>query len=463
MTLRTRTKGFDWVILSLYLSLVAIGLLMQYATYYDPLSEHFLNASPVFTNQLIWTTISIGCFFACLLLDWKLWNGLAYPIYWTSIAFLIIVLIFGTEIKGAKSWLVVAGYSFQPSEFAKLATALGVANFMASFKGDFKSKGDLFISAGLSFLPAVLILLQPDAGSALVFISLLILFYKRGLSPMLYFVGFLLSACFILSLVFTPKLVVVITLTVISSIFIYRTSLEIVGILSAVLLAFLAYFLFDNIYYVIGLIALSLGVAVTYFIRERDIQFTTQLSAIMVSTAALAFGTRYFFDNLLEPHQQDRINVWLRPYLCDPRGSLYNITQSKIAIGSGGFEGRGFLQGALTRYNYVPEQPTDFIFTVIGEEQGFIGAISVIIIFALLIIKALQVGERAHTSFISNYAYAIAGFLIIHFFVNIGMTMGLMPVIGIPLPFISKGGSSILFFSIMLGILLNMDTARYKR
>ena len=463
MALSTRTKGFDWVMLSLYLSLVAIGLLMQYATYYNPTSDAFLNASSTFTNQLMWAGISIVAFFVCLLIDRKIWNTFAYPIFGISLLLLVIVLLFGTEVKGATSWIKVAGYSFQPSEFAKLGTALGLSSFLASFKGDFKSNENIMVALVMIFAPAALIMLQPDAGSVVVFMSLFLLLYKKGLNPMLYFVSFLLIAVFILSLIYSPMLVVVITLTIITSVFFYRTTLELFGMIGALVLIVLSFFFYDQFYYLIFLVVLSIAMAVAYFVRERDTQFTTQLSMIMVASTALAFGTRYAFDHILQPHQQDRINVWLRPHLCDPRGSLYNIIQSKIAIGSGGFQGRGFLNGALTRYNYVPEQSTDFIFTVIGEEQGFIGAITVIIIFAALIIKILQVGERAQTPFISHYAYAVGGFFLIHYFINIGMTLGIMPVIGIPLPFLSKGGTSLLVFSMMLGILLSMDTARYKR
>lgn len=463
MALRTRTKGFDWVILSLYLSLVAIGLLMQYATYYSPTSQAFLNASHTFTNQLIWAGLSIVAFFACFIIDRKIWNTFAYPIYGIGLILLVLVLLFGTEIKGATSWIRIGGYSLQPAELAKLATALGLSSFLASFKGDFKSNETILVALAMIFTPAALIMLQPDAGSVVVFMSLFLLMYKKGLNPMLYFVVFLLIAVFILTLIYSPKLVVVITLTIVTSIFFYRTSLELFGLIGAVVLIGLSFFFYEQFYYLLFLIALSIAMPIAYFIRERDTQFTSQLTTIMAVSSGLAFGTRYVFDNILQPHQQDRINVWLRPHLCDPRGSLYNIIQSKIAIGSGGFQGRGFLNGALTRYNYVPEQSTDFIFTVIGEEQGFIGAITVIIIFAILIIKILQLGERAQTPFISNYAYAVGGFFIIHYFINIGMTLGIMPVIGIPLPFLSKGGTSLLVFSMMLGILLSMDSARYKR
>ncbi len=460
---RTRGKGLDWVIMSLYLSLVAIGVLMQYATYYSPEASGNFNASAVFTRQLLWVGISLIAFFMCLLIDWRIWNTFAYPIYGFAIFLLLAVVVFGTEIKGARSWIQIAGYSFQPSEFAKLAACLGVANFMSTFKGDFRNSRVIFAAMGLAFLPAALILLQPDAGSALLFLSFLLLFYVRGLSPIFYVIGFTLLMIFILSLIYSPQYVLLVSLSLIIGVFVGQMFQGVIGAIVSLLLIIGSFFVYNFTFYLPILGALTLVSGMIYLIREKDLKLTLQLSGVLSTVVILAFSTKYIVENLLPPHQQDRINVWLRPYLCDPRGSLYNLIQSKIAIGSGGMQGRGFLKGALTRFNYVPEQSTDFIFSVIGEEQGFIGAFSVIIIYAALIIKIVMVAERGQTSFITNYAYAVVGFLLLHFFVNIGMVMGLVPVIGIPLPFLSKGGTSLLVFSIMIGALLKMDLARLNR
>jgi len=460
---RTRGKGLDWVIMSLFLSLVAIGVLMQYATYYSPEASGSFNASSVFSRQLIWVGLSIIAFFSCLLIDWRLWNTFAYPIYGLAIFLLIVVLIFGTEVKGATSWIQIGGYSFQPSEFAKLAACLGVANFMSTFKGDFRNRKVVLAAMGLAFLPAALIFLQPDAGSALLFFSFFVLFYIRGLSPMLYMIGFVLMSIFIISLIYSPQHVLIISLSVIIGVLVGQMTADAIGLGTGILLILGSFFIYTFKFYlpILGVLTLALGI--TYLVREKDFKLSGRLAGILATVTALSFSTKYVFENFLQSHQQDRINVWLRPDLCDPRGSLYNIIQSKIAIGSGGMQGRGFLKGALTRFNYVPEQSTDFIFTVIGEEQGFIGAISVIIIYAALIIKIIKVAERGQTSFITNYAYAVVGFLILHFFINIGMVMGIMPVIGIPLPLLSKGGTSLLVFSIMIGALLKMDLARLNR
>jgi len=197
-------------------------------------------------------------------------------------------------------------------------------------------------------------------------------------------------------------------------------------------------------------------------IKKSNARLVTLVMPIIVAASAFAFGSSYVFDHFLKPHQQERINVWLRPEKCDPRGSLYNIIQSKMAIGSGGLAGKGFLKGEMTKLDYVPEQSTDFIFTSIGEEQGFIGTLGVILLFSILLIRCVIIAERANLEFIRNYGYAVAGILFFHFAFNIGMTMGLLPVVGIPLPFISKGGSSLMVFTIMVAVLLKMDMARFR-
>jgi rod shape determining protein RodA len=192
----------------------------------------------------------------------------------------------------------------------------------------------------------------------------------------------------------------------------------------------------------------------------RKISNYVLIFSLVFASGLFSFGSNFAFEKFLEPHQQDRINVWLRPHLCDPQGSLYNIIQSKLAIGSGGFQGKGFLKGDLNKLNYVPEKSSDFIFSVIGEEQGFLGVISVVLLFMLLLYRIIIIAERSKSNFIRHYGYAVAGIIFIHYFINIGMTMGIMPVIGIPLPFLSQGGSSLLAFSLMIGVLLKMDLAR---
>lgn len=213
------------------------------------------------------------------------------------------------------------------------------------------------------------------------------------------------------------------------------------------------------------LLVVALMIFAIYFVlnlKEKNFKIIGLVIPLLTAMISFSYGTTYVFDKLLKPHQQDRINVWLRPDKCDPQGSLYNLIQSKMAIGSGGFQGKGFLKGEMTKLNYVPEQSTDFIFTTIGEEQGFIGVIGVVLLYTILLLRCIVIAERANLEFIRNYGYAVAGILFFHFFFNIGMTMGLLPVVGIPLPFLSKGGSSLIAFTLMIAVLIKMDMARLR-
>jgi rod shape determining protein RodA len=236
---------------------------------------------------------------------------------------------------------------------------------------------------------------------------------------------------------------------------------NIILILSSIVVAYILYYFKTSVpIFIIPLIGFVYA-AFTIF-KERKLR---ELSLVGFATAMivlLSYTTNYLFEEVIKPHQQERINIWLRPEKCDPRGPLYNLIQSKLAIGSGGFLGKGFLNGEMTKLNYVPEHSTDFIFSIVGEEQGFIGTASVIILFVVLIIRCVIIAERTRLEFIRNYAYCMAGILFIHFFVNIGMTIGLMPIIGIPLPFVSRGGTSLLFFSVMMAVLIKMDSSRYR-
>ncbi len=460
-----KSKGYDWVSLSIYFSLLIIGWLMLYAAVYNEETPYaFLDFSSTIGKQTIWVGISLVVLICTLVIDWKIWNTFAYPIYMISILLLIGVLIIGTEIKGAKSWFTFSGFSIQPSEFAKFATALAISSFIAYHKSNIQNFRTMLTSMGLFGLPMILILLQPDAGSAMVFLSFFILLYRRGISSFYFLLGFSLILIFILSLIFGPIIVSIDTILV-GLLFLMlshhgnkkwrNTMLKVVGIL---LMTFLLYNI--NPLFALGLASFAFVIYFFVQFRNRNLRLVTLVGFGVVLAVLFGMGTSYAFDNFLEPHQQDRINVWLRPELCDPQGSLYNIMQSKMAIGSGGFQGKGFLEGTMTKFNYVPEQTTDFIFSIVGEEQGFIGGLGIILLFTILLVRITVMAERAKSPFIQNYAYCVAGIIFVHFFINIAMTMGLMPVIGIPLPFLSKGGSSLLGFTLLIGTLIRMDGDR---
>lgn len=458
----------DWATFSLYLSLVAVGWLMVFTVGYGDgynggLGEFLASAAG---RQTIWIGISLSVFSVIyFLIDWKLWQTLSYLIYALSIGLLIAVLFFGATIKGATSWFSIGGVSFQPSELAKFGTALAMASFLGSSGNNLRTFQNQFAAFGLFILPAGLIMLQPDAGSALVFFSFLLVLFREGLSANYFMAGGVISVLFLLGLVYDPEQVILglSLLLILVLAFNFKARVYWVG---AALLAVI------GILYATGiedLAAYTLWAGIGGFVLLSLLLWNTgkariigAMSAILIVGSGISIAANYGFNNVLKPHQQDRINVWLRPELCDPRGSLYNVIQSKMAISSGGLQGKGFLQGTMTKFNYVPEQITDFIFCTVGEEQGFIGSFGIIVLFLLLLIRITLLAERQRTAFARHYAYGVAGILFIHFFINIGMTMGLMPIIGIPLPFISKGGSSLVGFTIMLAVLLKLDSSRYR-
>lgn len=457
-------KGFDKTIFSIYLGLLIIGWMSIYSVSAESISSiGYWNSDA--GKQTIWMAISLIAFFIVLAIDWKVWQTLSFPIYGIGIALLIFVLIAGTTIKGSKSWIIFGGFSFQPSEITKIATAIGLAGYLSLFKSSLKDFRTIVISIGIALLPSFLILLQPDAGSALVFFSFFIVLFREGLNPGLYIAGIAIMVIMLTGLFFSPwfltSLLILLILLLIG--FQIKTKNPTGYFLIIITLAIASYVLYNTgfFFYSTGLLLFTLLILGLFFSRKFKNLNWIGLFIFLGVGSGVAHVSNFVFNNILKPHQQERINVWLRPELSDPKGSLYNVIQSKIAIGSGGLQGKGFNEGTLTRLNYVPEQSTDFIFCTIGEEQGFLGTFAVIGVFLLLLIRLVGIAERQRSNFSRIYIYGIAGIFFIHFFINIGMTMGLMPIIGIPLPLISKGGSALLGFSIMLAIVLKLDRHRY--
>jgi rod shape determining protein RodA len=347
---------------------------------------------------------------------------------------------------------------------AKFGTALAVSSFLGTFNLNLKDVRTQIIAFAIFFVPILLVLMQPDAGSALVFLSFTFVLYREGLSVNYYLTGIYLVTLVILGLV-VPPVIISIGLLVCAIYFLAGGIGNAINWRVGVLFwAIGSYILVREEFYTITLIAnglAAIALAIAYGLKNnfKTISFVVIVLAIGVS---IAFTANYGFNNILRPHQQERINVWLQPSKCDPRGALYNVLQSKLAISSGGVEGKGFLNGEITRLNYVPEQATDFIFCTIGEEHGFIGSAATILIFMLLMYRIVILAERQRSNFSRIYAYSVVGIIFVHFFVNIGMTMGIMPIIGIPLPLLSKGGSSLLGFTLLIGVLLKFDSHRYQ-
>ncbi|GCD78362.1 rod shape-determining protein RodA [Thermaurantimonas aggregans] len=406
-------EGIDLSVLSLYYLLVFIGFISVLAAVYNPETFSLTNLSLNYNKQLLFIVASTIIGLLILSIEGRLIEPLSFPFYLLTLILLVAVLFFGAKISGARSWFQIGAFSLQPGEFAKLSTAMMVATVLGSAtKKNFKKK--VLLATLIVAIPALLILPQPDLGSTVVFSSFLLVFYREGLSIYFVLIALALAVFFILALVIDPL------------------------ILSLVLGGF------------------GLFVAILWR-RSRAVWITTLgVTAIVV---LFVQSVDFAFYNLLEDRHRNRINIMLGK-AHDPKGIGYNTHQSMIAIGSGGFWGKGFLQGTQTKYDFVPEQQTDFIFCTIGEEWGFVGSFTFITIFLLFIYRILVLAERQKLAYARIFAYSVASILFFHFAVNIAMTIGLFPVIGIPLPFISSGGSSMLAFSMMIFILLRLDTYR---
>ena len=451
----------DWVILLLYIGLVGIGWLMLYANGHKTEAFTLFDFGNPVGRQSIWIGVSFVIMLIVLILDKSFWKKFSAIIYFVSIFLLLFVLIFGTTIKGAKAWISVGPFfNFQPAEFAKFATALALSYYVSMAGFDFRRLNHKFYVAGIMALPMFLILLQPDAGSAFVFVALLAVLYRAGLSGQFFILFFSIALLLILGFLADTMRIGTYLLLLFSLILAYDpkrkwwVGLGFVALVLAVARLLQQGYEQETLLVVGGVF---LALIVFKVITKEFRQVVLSLAAMLIGVTIFV-SSNYFFNKVLEPHQQDRINVWLRPHLCDPHGSLYNVMQSKMAIGSGGWTGKGFLNGTMTKFNYVPEQNTDFIFCTIGEEQGFIGSTATILLFFLLIYRILSLAERQRQDFSRYYAYSVASILFVHFFINIGMTLGLMPVIGIPLPFISYGGSSLMIFTLMMAVLLKLDS-----
>ena len=406
----------DWWIVIIYLILVAFGLLSIYAAVYNPENPSVFDRSQLYGVQFWWIIISFLIAIMILMIDMKFFSSFSYLIYGVSMLFLIAVLIFGKEVSGSKSWIYFGNFSIQPAEFAKFATNLALARYLSGLNINLKKMNTLLIAVAFLFLPLGLILLQNDTGSAIVYLAFVLVLYREGFSGNFLVLGLVAVVLFVFTLM-AGKFLVLGTITAIS-----------------IILFIIIQKVRKNLFALFGLFALIV---------------------------AFVFSVDYAFENVLREHQKTRIEVLLGKKT-DFKGAGYNVNQSLIAIGSGGFSGKGFLQGTQTKYKFVPEQSTDFIFCTVGEEWGFIGSTLLIVLFMSLLIRLLFVAERQRSTFSRIYGYGVASLLFFHFAINIGMTIGLAPVIGIPLPFFSYGGSSLLAFTILLFIFIKMDSYRLE-
>jgi len=406
------SKGFDVRLIVYYLALVFIGWITIYSTCYIPDgSTHIFDFSQPYSKQLLWIGTSIVLATVILLIDSGIIQHYAYFFYLFCLFLMILVLFVGAEINGAKSWIKIGGFSIQPTEFMKVATALAMAKFMQEGKTATQRRYIWIVQFALIAIPVFVVMLQHDAGSALVFASFIILFYREGLSA-----EFLLLC---------------------------------------IIAAFLTIFtLMLNETYSLAL--LTLVFIIMMFINRTQKKKIRRNIMIYVASIVFVFSINFLYEHGFEPHQKQRIDTILGK-TSDPLGADFNLNQSKIAIGSGGFFGKGYLKGTQTKLKFVPEQSTDFIFCAIGEEWGFMGTLVVFGLYGALIFRILKLSEKQRNPFVRYYGYGIAGIFIAHFFINIGMTIGILPIIGIPLPFISYGGSSLWAFTMMLFCFIKLN------
>ena len=412
------SQNIDWLTLLLYLCCVTLGWINVYAAVNSP--ETHTSLFDLTTNsgkQLMWIGTTVLLIICILVINHTFFDTFAFVFYGFMILVLILVLFAGSNINGSRSWFKFGSVSIQPAEFAKVATALALAKYLDVPGMNINKRKDLLYIAGIILLPCVLIIASNETGSTLVFASFVIMLYREGLPGWIPAAGISAAALFILALVF-PKL-----------------------------------------YIFLGVVALLLLVILIMPRYNRNLPNLLAIGLLGVGMMVYVAGVDFFVNNVLQKHQRNRIKVLVDPTI-DPLGVGWNVTQAKIAIGSGRLQGKGFLEGTQTKFDFVPEQSTDFIFCTIGEEHGFIGSMIVVVLFIALISRIVILAEKQRTKFARVYGYCVAGIIFFHVMVNVGMTIGLMPVIGIPLPFFSYGGSSLWSFSILLFIFLKLDSRR---
>jgi rod shape determining protein RodA len=404
----------DWITILIYVALCAIGFVNIYATEFNPDISTNFSFSASYGKQLIFIGTGLVLGFSILLFDAKFFSVFAPVIYGVTMVLLLAVLVVGQSVGGNQAWIEIGTFKIQPSEFAKFGTSLLLARYISSFNVKLNSLKPILIAAAIVVLPMLLIILQPDAGSTLVFLSFMFPLYREGLPGYLLILFWGMVLLFILNLYLAPTIL-------------------------------------------IGSIIL-LGVLFIYFNRKRQ-QKMISIGIITVLAIGYLFIAKFLFEHVLQKHQRARIELILG-LTTDNKGVGYNVIQSQTAIGAGQLTGRGFLQGTQTKFKFVPAQSTDFIFSTVGEEWGFAGCFVVISLYIFLLLRVINIAERQRSSFSRVYGYCMACIIFFHVFINIGMAIGIMPVIGIPLPFISYGGSSLWSFTVLLFIFLKLDSNR---
>jgi len=462
-------NNLDWTTIFIYILLVLMGWMNIYAAVYSEEHSSILDFSQRYGKQLIWILFAFIIATVIMLSDTRLYMVFSYIIYGLVIALLLGTLVLGKTVNASKSWLQIGSFGLQPAEFAKFATALALAKLMGPYGFKLNNIRSYLMVFVLIAVPAGIILLQNDTGSALVFGAFIFILYREGLPGWILAFLIFVVLLFIVTLIYNPVSIVIFLYILTLVIFIlqtrkYKDSFRLTfGLVGMGLLMYLVSELFDykipTPYYFFIPVIIGIVIAFVYGLANRFRQAYIW-AAFLTVAIAMSLSVDYVFHNVLDVHHQKRINDLLG-IESDPLGWGYNVNQSKIAIGSGGFLGKGYLAGTQTKYNFVPEQSTDFIFCTVGEEWGFLGSTAVLGLFLYLLLRLIRIAERQREGFARVYGYGVVSVLFFHIVVNVGMTVGVFPVIGIPLPFFSYGGSSLWAFTILLFILLKFDSDRF--
>jgi len=461
-------NGLDKISIMLFLVLVIMGWFNIYAAVYNEEHKEILDFSQRYGKQFIWILASLVIAVFVVIIDSRFYFFFSWFTYGAMIFLLIFVLLFGTQINGARSWFEFGGVSLQPSEFAKFATALALAGYLNTQRQDLTRIKVLLPATGIILFPALLIALQPDMGSTVVYFSLFIVLFREGMSPYIFVSGLLMLILFFLTLLMN-NLYLTIALIIIAFLLAWFVTRKwkvclagsFVFIFISVSLYIIDYYVFKKLgaELVIFISLIFSGIAYAYYIYNKKAVVLLVIYLFLAGSILFINSVDYTFNNIIKPHQKERVDIMLG-LKSDLHGTGYNVNQSIISIGSGGFAGKGYLQGTQTKFKFVPAQSTDFVFCTVGEEWGFLGSIFVIGIYLFLLLRLVFMAERQRSVFSRIYGYGVVSILFTHFFINIGMAIGLVPVIGIPLPFFSYGGSSLWGFTILLFIFLRLDASR---
>ena len=474
-------RNLDWITVLLYLALVVCGAISIYAASYDFDNARMFDLAEFSGKQFMWIGLGLILGTVILLLDFRLYEAYSYPIYGVVMFLLLLTIFIAPNIKGSHSWITIGSMSIQPAEFGKFATALALAKLFDSYNFSLNASINNYYRCLLIILiPVGLILLQNETGTALAYFSLILVLYREGMSGLILFTIVCAITIFVITLKYAEPLIMgipagefavfILIMTIYTLMLLFYCKDWIIG--RNVLLGFVGSGLLvwglslcginiPGMAYFIIILLLAIGYTAIAMFHTQLKKFIVTIVFAVVSVGFM-FSVNYAFNNVLQHHQRERIMVALG-ITEDIQKAGYNVNQSKIAIGSGGLSGKGFLNGTQTKLKYVPEQHTDFIFCTIGEEEGFIGTVGVLVLFLVFILRIISIAERQKSPFGRVYGYCVASFLIFHICINIGMVLGLCPVIGIPLPFFSYGGSSLWGFTILIFILLRIDAARKER